>query len=165
MKKGEKLTKEHKKNLFAGRDKFIYTLKIRKKMSGIKKEQFNNGLKPWNKNKTGIYNEETRQSMGTNRGKFGQKSHNWKGGLNPMWVRKMRIKQNGGFHSLSDWETLKAQYNWTCPACKKQEPEIKLNKDHIIPISKGGSDNIENIQPLCRNCNSQKHKQKVKFDY
>jgi 5-methylcytosine-specific restriction endonuclease McrA len=77
--------------------------------------------------------------------------------------RKVRLKQNGGFHSIGEWETLKAQYNWTCPSCKKSEPEIKLTKDHIITILNGGSDNIENIQPLCKPCNSRKHSKNIRY--
>ncbi|MBP9717439.1 MAG: HNH endonuclease [Candidatus Pacebacteria bacterium] len=90
---------------------------------------------------------------------------NWKNGISlvigyvSQKARERIIKKlgNGGSHTIFEWENLKAQYNWTCLACKKTEPEIKLSQDHVIPISKGGSDNIENIQPLCRPCNSKKH--------
>lgn len=100
-----------------------------------------------------------------------EKHWNWKGGISSNkeyrdWQKnkRNRIKRsNGGSHNLYEWKTLKAQYNWTCPSCKKQEPEIKLTVDHIIPISKGGSDNIENIQPLCLPCNLRKYTQVVKY--
>lgn len=77
--------------------------------------------------------------------------------------RRARKTNNGGFHTLKEWETLKAQYNWTCPCCKRKEPEIKLTEDHIIPLSRGGSDNIENIQPLCSKCNSDKNTKIVAY--
>ena len=62
-----------------------------------------------------------------------------------------------GSHTQGEWELLKKQYAYTCPACGKSEPEITLTEDHVIPLSKGGSDYIENIQPLCKSCNSKKH--------
>lgn len=62
-----------------------------------------------------------------------------------------------GSYSLGDWETLKKQYGHKCPHCGRSEPEIKLTRDHIIPLSRGGSNFIENIQPLCGDCNRRKH--------
>ena len=101
-----------------------------------------------------------------------EKSYWWKDGRCSnknylSWIKnkRNRLKRSiNGFHTFGEWQTLKAQYNWTCPCCKKQEPQIKLTEDHIIPISKGGSDNIENIQPLCRSCNSKKHNKVIKYN-
>lgn len=91
----------------------------------------------------------------------GSNSQRWKGGKKLAVERGRRKRRNlernaSGWHTFGEWETLKAQYNWSCAGCGRKEPEIKLTRDHIIPLIRGGSDNIENVQPLCRSCNSKK---------
>lgn len=90
-----------------------------------------------------------------------KKNRDWKCRLNA--ERRARKLNAIGGHTLNDWQNLKAQYDWTCPCCKRREPEIVLTEDHIIPLVKGGSDNIENIQPLCGSCNSKKHTNIIKY--
>jgi 5-methylcytosine-specific restriction endonuclease McrA len=70
--------------------------------------------------------------------------------------RKLMLKGVVGTHTKQEWNDLKFIYNYKCWICERVEPEIELTRDHIIPISKGGHDNIENIIPLCRSCNSSK---------
>lgn len=70
--------------------------------------------------------------------------------------REIRKKNNGGNHTIFQWKELCKKNQNTCLHCGKKEPEIKLTEDHIIPLSKGGSDSINNIQPLCMPCNRKK---------
>jgi len=113
--------------------------KISKSNSGILSSQWKGGLK---KNKVYI---------------------NWQKGKNGR-IKRMLNKDNLG-HTFGEWELLKIQYGNTCPCCKKSEPEIKLTIDHIIPLSKGGTNLIENIQPLCLKCNMKKHTKIIKYEY
>lgn len=94
----------------------------------------------------------------------GNKNHKWidgsslKTGYSMICAakRKARLVGNGGHFTLSEWEDLKKKYEYTCLCCRKMEPEIKLHADHVIPVSRGGVNDISNIQPLCQKCNSKK---------
>lgn len=94
----------------------------------------------------------------------GEKSSTWKGGItfakNYKRIKKAeyfgRKWSAEGSHTKTQWDELKTKYNYMCLCCKLQEPFIKLTEDHIVPLSVGGSDFIENIQPLCQSCNSKK---------
>jgi 5-methylcytosine-specific restriction endonuclease McrA len=67
--------------------------------------------------------------------------------------RRTRLAENGGSLSKEEWITLCDKYRNKCVCCGQKR---KLTIDHIVPVSKGGSSNIENIQPLCQPCNSRK---------
>lgn len=46
--------------------------------------------------------------------------------------------------------------NYQCKSCGKTDIETALTIDHIIPLAKGGSNEISNLQTLCQTCNQHK---------
>lgn len=74
-------------------------------------------------------------------------------------VLKANPNYNGPHFTLDEWRAKKKYYNYICQRCGKQEPEISLTVDHIIPLSSATNpftNAIYNIQPLCRLCNPSK---------
>ena len=56
-------------------------------------------------------------------------------------------------------EAIKQRDNYTCCKCGNsvyKEPNLLLEVDHIIPISKGGKTEASNLQTLCWRCNRKK---------
>ncbi|NJN74074.1 MAG: HNH endonuclease [Limnothrix sp. RL_2_0] len=45
---------------------------------------------------------------------------------------------------------------YQCQRCGQKRQETKLSIDHIIPLAKGGSNDISNLQTLCLSCNQKK---------
>ena len=67
--------------------------------------------------------------------------------------RERAARQLAGHHTESEWQATLPQHGHRCAWCAATEG---LTRDHIIPLSKGGTDLIGNIQPLCKSCNSRK---------
>jgi HNH endonuclease len=66
----------------------------------------------------------------------------------------------GGKFTETEWYELKKKYEFRCLRCHKRK---KLFPDHVKPVSKGGSSNIGNIQPLCGSCNSVKNNKSTDY--
>jgi 5-methylcytosine-specific restriction endonuclease McrA len=69
-------------------------------------------------------------------------------------------------HSYSEWKFKQIWYGFRCAYCgihKDDTPEGYLTRDHIIPISEGGTDEIDNIAPACYSCNTTKGRE-LNFD-
>lgn len=74
--------------------------------------------------------------------------------------RRARIAGGGGSFTAAEWTSLCEQYGNKCLCCGEAK---KLTADHVIPIVKGGTSNIDNIQPLCGSCNSRKGTSEIDF--
>lgn len=159
--------------------KRVFTEEHKKALSDARK-----GRAPWNKGKSGVqeYSKQTRKKMSLARiGRFAGENHPfWKGGITATSAKRWReknmdrvlflnrrrraMKLNAeGSYTEQEWLDLKAKYGFMCLCCKKEEPEIKLTEDHVIPLSKGGTNYISNIQPLCKSCNCKKHTKIINY--
>lgn len=73
--------------------------------------------------------------------------------------RALKSNSTGQFTKL-EWENLCQQYDYKCLRCGQVKP---LTVDHVIPLTKGGTNDIGNIQPLCYSCNSSKRSKSTDY--
>lgn len=90
---------------------------------------------------------------------FEAKRRGWKLAHNHR--RRARIAERGGEFSYSQWAALLKQYGYRCLCCGASD--VLLTPDHIVPLSRGGSNSIDNIQPLCAPCNGKKSTKTIDY--
>jgi hypothetical protein len=119
--------------------------------------------KEWNEQNP----ERTRQRCSfwyrANKQYAGDAAREWRK-ANPDQVKVNRVKDkakrrkaeaaNGGCLTAGEWRALLIKFESRCVCCGIKP--AKLTADHVIPVLRGGSNFIENIQPLCGPCNSSK---------
>lgn len=67
---------------------------------------------------------------------------------------RMEAARLRGTHTHAQWMEMVNRFGGRCVRCGTK-PE-KLQKDHVLPVYLGGSDGIDNLQPLCQRCNCTK---------
>ena len=67
-------------------------------------------------------------------------------------------KRNGvvGKHTIDEWKAKLLEYDYRCAYCGNVLLD-DITADHVIPITRGGTNYISNIVPACKRCNSSKN--------
>ena len=71
--------------------------------------------------------------------------------------RYARKRGATGSHTLEAFLIVCDVWEWRCVYCGTPLNKKSVTEDHVIPISKGGTDFIDNIVPACASCNSRKN--------
>jgi len=69
--------------------------------------------------------------------------------------RRATLAQSGGSFTELEWQVMLSVFGCACLCCGRRD--VTLTRDHVVPISRQGRNEIANIQPLCRSCNAKKH--------
>lgn len=92
----------------------------------------------------------------TNPDKSREYKRNWKR-KNPskskQYKHRRRALESVEHFTADEWEALLLYYGSKCLNCGSLE---KVTADHVVPLALGGSNGIDNIQPLCMDCNCKK---------
>lgn len=124
--------------------------------------------KQWAKDNPERHRKLTKKWADNNRDKQRAAIAAWEK-ANPSKVKAIKMKRRArvmgaeGQFSAEEWDQLKLQTGNVCLSCGAPESEKTLTADHVIPLASGGSNRIDNIQPLCKVCNSTKGTRT--FDY
>ena len=69
-------------------------------------------------------------------------------------IKKEQFDETSNRRLFSEFEkqSIASNFDYKCANCKSDLVEREFDIDHKLPISQGGKNLIENLQPLCKNC-------------
>ena len=135
-------------------------LEVRRHWRQSHKEELNAKHKLWRQVNKAAVQARLREYIRTHPKEIRETNRRWRE-LHPDASRTYQQRREARKRNLtstltvSQWEAIKAAYQYRCAYCSK--PHKKLTQDHVIPIFKGGATTMGNIVPACPSCNYRKH--------
>jgi 5-methylcytosine-specific restriction endonuclease McrA len=140
-----------------------HRVEARRKYEESHKEQIAEYKKSWAEENEDSVSDSRRKHYESNRDEVIARSKKWAEN-NPEKVRQAKTdnlrKRRAARHAsrgnftVEEFKELCESYGNKCLACG--DTEAILEADHVVPVTRGGSDSISNIQPLCGSCNRKK---------
>ena len=140
-----------------------HRVEARRKYQEEHKEQIDEYKKRWRRENAQMVARRSREQYERHKHEIVARSKKWAED-NPEKVsnakadnrRKRRAAKHASLGSFTaeEFEVLCERYGDRCLTCGRTE--IRLEADHVVPLTRGGSHDISNIQPLCGTCNRRK---------
>ena len=105
-----------------------------------------------NKDKVRVYREAHREQINKSQRGWAHRNKEYLALRRSLY--RARVRKLGADLTRSQWEAIKRVYNFKCAYCGAKVK--RLEKDHVIPIAKGGATTASNIVPACGKCNRRK---------
>lgn len=99
--------------------------------------------------------QQTHKERENERGRARRQANPWLHRIAKANKSATKVSAEGRF-TVDEFKALCDAKGWVCSYCGKQLTEQTVSPDHIIPLTRGGSNYIANINPSCRFCNRTK---------